>query len=108
MKHIKKTALLLALLMLITTFAGCGKGEVASIESNGAKVTLNGDAIYPVQCDDTLTFWFTGTAIWETKYQNFGETPLGKEVAKKSGVNIEYVHPSAGQGGEPFQRIHPF
>jgi len=104
MKHIRKAAFLLALLVTVTSLAGCkGGGEEVNVVSNGSPVTLNGDDIYPVKCDDTLTYWFSGTAIWSTKYTHFGETPLGKEIEKKSGVKVEYMHPTAGQENEQFQ-----
>ncbi len=99
---LKKMSFLLAILMVIVSISGCGKKEIEGI-AKGADVKLNGKDIYPIQCDDTLQFWFEATAVWETKYSNFADTPIGQELKKKTGVNIEYVHPSAGQSGEQFQ-----
>lgn len=99
----KMIAFIVTLLMTLTLFAGCGsKNETASV-SNGAEVKLNGDAIYPIECEDTLTYWFEATAVWNQKYENFAETPVGKEIARASGVKVEYIHPSQGQGSEQFQ-----
>jgi len=85
-------------------FSGCGKSDMPE-EGKGADVKLNGKAIYPIECDDTLTFWFNGTAVWNKKYENFADTPLGQELLKKTGVKIEYEHPTAGQGNEQFQLL---
>jgi len=105
-KLLKGLTLLLTLCLICTTFAGCGeKEEVNTAVTNGAEVKLNGDKIYPIECEDTLQFWFTGVNGWEQQYENFGETPLGKEVAKKTGVKIEYVHPQQGQGNEQIQLL---
>ena len=69
-KSVKTLSLLMALVMIVACFTACGKKEEPSIANNGAPVTLNGDKIYPIQCDDTLTFWFSGTSIWNQKYEN--------------------------------------
>ena len=101
-KTLKTVSLFLAVILALTCFSACGKKESAEI-GNGSDVILNGDKIYPIQCDDTLTFWFAATTIWNQKYENFADTPIGKEVAKKTGVKVEYLHPVAGQEAEQFQ-----
>jgi len=101
-KLTKTLSLLVAVIIALTCFSACGNKE-ASSEGVGSPVKLNGDKIYPVECEDTLTFWFSGTAVWNQDFENFGETPLGKEIAKKTGIKIEYIHPSMGQGNEQFQ-----
>ncbi len=101
-KLLKTLALIMAVCIAATCLFGCGKKEV-SVGESGSPIKYNGDEIYPIQCDDTLTYWFDATAVWDQKYENFGDTPIGKEVAKKSGVKIEYIHPAKGQGGEQFQ-----
>lgn len=101
----KKTALLLALILVVTcAFTGCGKKAEVTF-GEGAEVKLNGDKIYPIECEDTLDFWFTGTNAWTNQYENFGETPLAKEIAKKTGIKINYVHPQEGQGNEQIQLL---
>lgn len=87
-----------AILLVSGALSSCGNNTVAT----GSPVTLNGDAIYPVQCDDTLTYWMSLDARLEGTYANFGETPLAKELEKQTGIKIEYIHPQAGQGGEQF------
>lgn len=66
----------------------------------GSAVTVNGDSIYPVACDDTLSLWMVLDPRLEGTYENFGETPLAKELEKRTGIKVEYVHPQSGQGAE--------
>ncbi len=102
---LKKTQIISCILigmMLFSLMSGCGKKNAETAQT-GSEVKLNGDRIYPVQCDDTLTFWFNGDTLWMNQHDNFGDTPLGVELKKKTGVNIEYIHPTSGQGNEQFQ-----
>jgi len=103
-KSIRYVAFLLAILMMAVSLSGCGEKEIEGV-TKGAKVNLNGKEIYPIECEDTLTFWFSATAIWESKYENFAETPIGQELKKQTGINVEYIHPSGGQGEEQFQLL---
>ena len=105
-KQTQKTLALAAALMLAASpLAACKKsgGNEADLE-RGSKVTLNGDAIYPMQCDDTLTYWM-GQGAWNVRYENFADTPLGKKLAENTGAKIQYIHPSEGQGEEQFQLL---
>lgn len=101
-KAIKKVALFVALIMAATSFAGCGKKDEAAV-SSGSPVTLNGDKIYPIQCDDTLTYWLSTNPNWTHRYENYADTPIGKKLAENTGVKVEYMHPAMGQGVEQFQ-----
>lgn len=66
----------------------------------GSAVTVNGDSIYPVTCDDTLSLWMALDPRLEGVYENFGETPLAKELEKRTGIKVEYIHPQSGQSAE--------
>ncbi len=100
--HIKKVALFLALVLVMASFAGCGKkGE--EVATNGSPVTYNGDKIYPIQCDDTLDYWMGSSTMWNHKFENFGDTPLGKAIAEATGVKVNYIHAQTGQDKEQFQ-----
>lgn len=80
--------------------SSCG-GKEQQLQK-GAEVILSGDEIYPVKCEDTLTVWVNLDARLEGKYENFGDTPLAKELEKETGIKAEYIHPQAGQDAEQF------
>lgn len=94
MKKTKRVIFAVTALCLCLGAAGCGKdkGERAVSEIN-----FTG---YPIQSDQTITYWSTLDATLSTVAQNFGDTPLGKELEKKTGVKVEYMHPPVGQEAE--------
>ena len=99
MKRTRTTAILCAVVMLSAgVLAGCGKTAV----QQGAEVKLSENGIYPVSCEGTLTYWMPLDTRLEGAVNSFGEIPLAKELEKRTGVKVEYVHPQAGQGGEQF------
>ena len=99
MEQRRRIAGLCAAVLLVTgALSSCG-GETAH---TGAKVTLNGDAVYPLQCDDTLTYWVDLDTRLQGAVDNLGATPFAKELEKRTGVKVEYVHPQAGQTSEQF------
>ena len=98
MKAKKALLLLLCLTLVASCFTGCGKEEVKNL--NGSEVTLNGKDIYPVSCDDTITYWMDLNSAIAADYENFGDTPLGIELKKRTGVNVQYIHSQSGQGKE--------
>jgi putative aldouronate transport system substrate-binding protein len=71
--------------------------------ATGSKVTLNGKEIYPVSCEDTLDYWVYMSSTVSSKHENFGDTPLAKELEKRTGIKVNYIHPQSGQGAEQFQ-----
>lgn len=86
----------LAVVMCVSAFVGCGPKQTQS-EST---LTLNGDAIYPIQTDETLSVWMPLDSRLEGRFENFGDTPLGKALEERTGVKVEYIHPQAGQATE--------
>lgn len=57
---------------------------------------------YPVNTDVTLTYWMDLPSNISTTYTNFGDTEFAKELEKRTGIKVKYVHPSSGQGSEAF------
>ncbi len=58
--------------------------------------------VYPIKTDTVLTCWAplnTNTAL---AYKNIGDTPLYKELEKKTGVKVKFIHPVAGNELEQF------
>lgn len=99
-KYRKGLSLLLSVAMAGAIFSGCGNktGEIAK-----SNLVLNGDEIYPISSETVLDYWVEAGSAWSTQYENFGDTPLGKELEKRTGVKIHYIHPQAGQKSEQFQ-----
>ena len=81
-----------------------GAGFLCSCGGNG-KNGANGNldlAGYPIKTDKTLTYWIDLPTNVSSVFTNLGETEFAKELEKRTGVKIEYVHPSIGQGSEAF------
>ena len=106
MKVKKWLIAVLALAVALTCLAGCGSsgGNGSDEIAEGSPVILNGDAIYPVQCDDTLKYWVGLDPGVSQVVENLGDTPLAKKLEEDTGVKIEYIHPS-GNGAEQFQLL---
>ena len=81
-KTLKKGFALLLLLVIAIGSTGCsGGGEETETASGGNK----------------LTVWMELNPLLSTKVTNFGETPLAKEISKRTGIEIAYIHPPQGQ-----------
>lgn len=104
-KSIKASAIIVATLMTLSSLAGCGPKTKQTSLNQGAEVKLNGDKIYPIQCEDTLTYWMDTASLWSHTYENFGDTPLGKKIAENTGIKVEYIHALAGQAAEQVQLL---
>lgn len=90
---------------VLFTAVGCSKSEKTTSENldyPGAEITLNGADIYPMTCDDTLTWW-KSLGDLGTTFENFGDTPVAKKYAEETGVKVEYMHPIAGSAAEQMQ-----
>ena len=93
----KKMIFLLCMCIALTALAGCvGNKKI----STSAAIEYNGDKIYPLQCEDTLTYWMALNVDLSQTYENFGDAPIGKQLEKNTGIKVTYVHPQQGQGNE--------
>ncbi|MGN1059189.1 MAG: extracellular solute-binding protein [Clostridia bacterium] len=57
---------------------------------------------YPIQTDETLTYWMPMTANISTSAANYGELPVAQELTKRTGIKVEYIHPSLTNTEEKF------
>lgn len=76
-------------------FTACSKTEVGN--QNVEKIDLSK---YPIETDVTLTYFKPLSSNVSSLIDNFAQTELAKEYAKRTGVTIEYIHPVSGQGDE--------
>jgi putative aldouronate transport system substrate-binding protein len=99
-KNIKKVSSAIAMSVLLSSaLSGCKKAEPVmspSLDNTPAAVIT-----YPLKSDVTLSYWcyFYGDAAYGT---NLGDLPVGKELEKKTGVRVKWIHPARGSESEQF------
>lgn len=84
----------------VVLLTGCGKGDTNS--AAGGAVDLSQ---YPMQTEETLSWWMGLSANVSAVSNSFGETPLAKELEKQTGVTVEFIHPTQGQEVEQFNLL---
>ena len=96
----KKTALILvaALLSAAFLFAG-GSQETAAASASAADTAVDPDKPY---AGVKLTWWTKPNANVTTVYSNLGETPWAQYVMERTGIEIEFIHPTSGSASEQF------
>lgn len=99
----KFTSLLIVSSVLVSLLGGCGNKEnteaTKQLSTNQAENTEQ-TAGYPMKTDVKLTYWLEADANVTSNFKNLGDTPFAKELQKKTGVEIEFIHPVAGQAAE--------
>lgn len=99
-RRLRELSLLLAGLMLVSVTAGCKSrspaGSASQSQSSG-----NASSVYPLSGDVHLTYWIAYTPS-QGNPSNFGENPIAKELAKKTGVTVTYEHPPTGSEKDQF------
>jgi len=97
--------------MLIVTTTGCAKenepiSEKEPVNSNGSTTTTKteekGETTYPISGGAKLKYWLPLAANTSANYKNLAETEFAKELQKRTGVEIEFIHPAAGTENEQF------
>lgn len=91
----KKFLTLLLTTTLIFTATACRKTNGDTVNKENTDLSS-----YPIKTDVTLTYFRTLSSSVSTLVENYGETEFAKELSKRTGVNIEYMHPSAGNATE--------
>lgn len=103
-KITKALSVALAVTLLGGTLAGCGqkKDEKSNTPASTASVTSSGAAAYPLKTNVTLSYWGRLNTNLTNVVQNFGETPFGKELEKRTGVKVNFIHPVGNNQKEVF------
>ncbi len=65
-------------------------------------VFVSAASIYPLKSNVTLTYWMELHSNVSLIAKNFGDIPFAKELEKRTGVKVKYIHPAAGQAREAF------
>ena len=61
--------------------------------------------VYPLKTNVTLKYWMPLHNNVSSVCKNFGELPFAKELHRKTGVKIEYIHPPKGLESEAFSLL---
>lgn len=83
------------------------KRKFRSIVLIGLLVLVTGTGLsahprYPLRTNVTLTWWMELHANVALVAKNFGDTEFAKELQKRTGVRIKFLHPPLGQAKEAF------
>ena len=81
--------------------AGCALSLLLTACGNEGKVSKSDFEFeqYPIETDEKLTYWKSINTALSTVVDNFGKTDIAQELVKRTGVEVEYIHPAAGQEG---------
>ena len=114
----KLLATLLVGAMTVVSITGCGnadaeasnktstvesaqqKEESKASQNSTEKAEESTEITYPLDGNETVTFWAPLIANIASVTDNMGNTPFAEELEKRTGVEIEFVHPTAGQNNE--------
>lgn len=94
----KKTISLLMSVLVAACVVGCQNGQ--STQSNSSGNYPKGVITYPMDTDAKLTYYVKMPSNISTIVSNYGETKFAQESMKRTGVQIEYIHPAQGNETE--------
>lgn len=107
-KFVKLSSLLITTSIIASLFTGCGNSSKSADSSTDSSMDSKSDttiattqqtseASYPLKTDVKLKY--LGGLNWNVSanFKNLGDTPFAKELEKKTGIKVEYIHPAAGQ-----------
>ena len=60
---------------------------------------------YPMDTDAKFVYWGEINGSVSANFNSLGDTEIGKDWQKNTGVTIEFQHPTAGQATEQFNLI---
>lgn len=106
----KRLWLCFAAAALMSAVTGCG-GEVTADPQTASAVPSQTQAksqtefSYPMAPGNKLTYWAELQGTVSPNFANLGDTPFAKAWMSKTGVDIEFMHPPAGQAKEQFSLI---
>lgn len=98
---------LTAILLTSLVLAGCSSGSKdntpdAKPNEAGKGTSAAIGSSYPLNTTESITSWEILNMNAVTFYSNLADTPFGKALADKTGVQVEYIHPNDQQTAEQF------
>ena len=101
MKMKKTLLILLVLAVFVLPLAAGGGGQQAGRGGAAqAGFTGIGRTNYPIDTNVTITYWLEPNQNNTTRWTNFGDTYYNQERMRRTGINVEFLQPTVGQGTE--------
>ena len=75
---------------------------LASLVLFGVFLAHAAQSVYPLKSNVTLKYWMNARANATQTTRTFGDTEFAKELEKRTGVKVEYIHPPVGQTTDAF------
>jgi putative aldouronate transport system substrate-binding protein len=97
MKTKKLIAVLTTLVLTASLFVGCGSSN-SKKQSEAAASNTNTEKTEKI----TLTYWVPMHANAAQIMQDYNDSEVYKELEKRTGIHIEFIHPASGQEKEQF------
>lgn len=88
-------SLMVCLIFAVLACSACGKGEQT-------KTNVDVSGGYPLKTDSKLTYWVAMNANVSAVAANIADTDFARELTRRTGVEVEYIHPPQGQESEMF------
>lgn len=89
----KGLSLLTAGAVAASLLIGCGKKEEpAKPAGQTTAEEASGEITYPVEGAGAFTYGMTLATAWSDRYDSFDKLPLGQELEKKTGFDMDMVH----------------
>lgn len=99
---VKGVSILLSTLFIVNVFTACSKKNDANgteKEKTAAQTKNEGGITFPLEKPIKLRYWVPMSSGSATM-KNFSEHEMYKELEKRTGIKIEFIHPPEGQGKE--------
>ena len=105
--YMKRLGLVLVMLLAASMIFAAGANQSAgssAAASRPAGMTASG---YPIVTDGsvTLRYWTVLNAAASKFIQSYDENPAYKEMEKRTGIKIQWIHPAAGMDREQFNLL---
>ncbi len=86
--------IVLLILCLAMLLSACGQKK-ASVSNENIDLSS-----YPISTEETLTYWRPLPVNISMSVDNYGATEIAREIEKRTGIKVNYLHPVAGSTAE--------
>lgn len=91
-KYFKPLSILLTASLLLCSCSNTSKSGKTDIDLTN----------YPIETDVELTYWLPLSSNLASVTSDLGKTEFAKELEKRTGIKVKYIHPPVGQEAEAF------